>query len=491
MTGASAFNQLLFFHGGAGRPVSAMLAMGAATIGGCGAKTNAAVPMAPTSAEMSMCRIVTYLCTVGAFGSDTGLLSAPDHRSVGAMPTPFEHYDVIVAGLGAMGSLTLYELASRGLRVMGFDRFAPPHAFGSSHGASRIIREAYFEDPRYVPLVQRAYDRWHRLERASATTLFRQTGGLMLGRSSGALVRGAKLSADMHGLPHEWLTATDIRARYPAFRLHNDTVGLLEPRAGVLHPERAIAAALAVATAQGALVQVNESLLEWQPHGNGVEVVTTRGRYRARSLVLTVGAWTTDHVGDLRLPLQVQRNVQFWFTPKRDAGQFSPDVFPVFICETAAGDNSAGDNSAGDRFDSVRSGSPRSDSEAWYGFPELGDGLKIARHHYGDIVHPDAVNREVTSQEVAEVREVIEQFMPDANGPLVRSAVCLYTNAPDGHFVIGRHPAHPSVVVASPCSGHGFKFASAIGEHLADLATNRPPQLDLSLFAVERFGTNA
>lgn len=415
-------------------------------------------------------------------------MSTPLPLTGAAEPTshpPAGHYDVIVAGLGAMGSLTLYELAARGHRVLGVDRYAPPHAMGSSHGASRIIREAYFEDPRYVPLVQRAYHCWERLERASATTLFRQTGGLMLGPPDGTLVQGARESAELHHLPYEWLTAADLRTRFPAFHPTDDMVGLLEPRAGVLHPERAIAAALSVATDRGARVQTNESFVEWQPRGDGVDVLTTRGRYRARSLVLALGPWTTDFVRELQLPLHVQRNVQYWFSPRHDHGQFSPDRFPVFITEASVRETPASETPA--RETAVRE---TSTGDAWYGFPELGDGVKVARHHCGVVTHPDTVNREVSAHEIAEVRELMARFLPDANGPLLRSAVCLYTNAPDGHFLLGRHPEHPAVVVASPCSGHGFKFASAIGEVLADLATNRPPQLDLASFALERFGTN-
>lgn len=365
-----------------------------------------------------------------------------------------------------MGSLTLYELAIRGLRVIGCDRFDPPHTFGSSHGHSRIIREAYFEDPLYVPLVQRAYQRWHQLEQASGTVLFQQTGGLMLGPPDGMLVHGALTSADTHRLPYEMLTAAMVRDRFPAFHPRPDMVGLLEPRAGVLHPEHAIRAALTVATAHSAQVRPNETVLEWQPDGEGVTVVTTGGTYAARSLVLTVGAWTSELAAELRLPLVVQRNVQHWFSPLRHAEYFHPARFPVFIGEYAP-------------------------AQSFYGFPELGDGLKIARHSQGDIVTAETVNRDVHHDEVAEVRALIDRFLPDASGPWRRSAVCLYTKTPDEHFLIGRHPGHAAVIVASPCSGHGFKFASAIGEALADLATNRAPQVNLATFAIGRFGTKS
>lgn len=371
-------------------------------------------------------------------------------------------YDVIVAGLGAMGSLALHELARRGHRVLGFDRFTPPHAMGSSHGHSRIIREAYFEDPRYVPLVKRAYECWAELEASTGTTLFRKTGGLMLGPPEGMLVRGARLSAELHGLPHELLDAREVARRFPAFHPEPDMIGVWEPRAGILSPEACIDVALGAAREHGAVVHAGESLVAWDASPFGVEVITTMGRYRASSLILAIGAWTRDMLPELALPLVVQRNVQFWFSPVRGAEQFTPEVFPIFIGEYAP-------------------------NQAWYGFPDTGDGLKIALHHFGELAQPDTIRREVGDDEVAPVREIMARSMPDANGPLLASAVCMYTNAPDGHFLVGRHPMHPAVVVASPCSGHGFKFASALGEVLADLSTERPPALDVSLFALDRF----
>jgi sarcosine oxidase len=371
-------------------------------------------------------------------------------------------YDVIIAGLGAMGSQTAYQLARRGHRVFGFDRFTPPHAMGSSHGHSRIIREAYFEDPRYVPMVQAAYREWAALEAVRGVTLFRQTGGLMLGSPDGALVRGARLSAELHGLPHEILDAAEVTRRFPAFHPDADMVGVLEPRAGILSPERAIAAALDVARDSGATIHTGETLLGWRSIRGGVEVETSAGRYQAASLVMTVGAWTRGLVPALDLPLVVQRNVQYWFTPVRHAARFTPDALPVFLAEYAPG-------------------------KAWYGFPDVGDGLKVALHHDGALGDPDTIVREVDPREADPMRAILARYMPDANGMLRDSAVCLYTNAPDEHFVIDRHPDEPAVIIASPCSGHGFKFASAIGAMLADMATDREPGFDLSLFSLRRF----
>ncbi|MCU0634876.1 MAG: N-methyl-L-tryptophan oxidase [Gemmatimonadaceae bacterium] len=374
-------------------------------------------------------------------------------------------HEVIVAGLGAMGSCTLQHLARRGHRVMGIDRFAPPHGMGSSHGKSRIIREAYFEDPRYVPLVQHAYGGWAALEAESGMRLFRQTGGLMLGPPEGMLVRGARRSADLHGLAHELLDAREVARRFPAFRPDPDWIGVWEPRAGMLHPERAIEAALTVARAHGAEVRTHETVLGWDAIPGGVEVSTTTGRHRAAALVVSVGAWTAPLLADLALPLVVQRNVLHWFTPAAHAEHFTPEALPIFISEFAP-------------------------AQSWYGFPDTGDGVKLARHHHGVATTADAADRTVSAGEVTEMRTLIARLMPDANGDHRESAACLYTNAPDEHFLLGRNPRQPNVIVASPCSGHGFKFASAIGEILADLATEREPAFDLSLFAIDRFVTS-
>jgi sarcosine oxidase len=371
-------------------------------------------------------------------------------------------FDVIVAGLGAMGSTTLAQLARRGLRVAGFDRFAPPHALGSSHGRSRIIREAYYEDPRYVPLVQRAYAAWAELEAQSGAALLRRTGGVCYGPPDGTLVTGARRSAETHGLPHEILDADGLRRAYPVLRPDPSWIGVVEPRAGMLAPERCIAAALDVAERAGATVRRDEAVTGWHPDGDGVRVETGQGTYRAARLVLSTGAWMRETLGDLHLPLVVQRNVLYWFAPARDAGAFAPERFPVFLGDLG-------------------------DGTMWYGFPDTGDGVKVAMHHHGPTTSPEGVDRTVAEDEVAAMRGRLARYLPAANGPLRETATCLYTNTPDGHFVLDRHPAAPQVVLASPCSGHGFKFASAMGEVLADLAMDRPPAFDLSLFTVGRF----
>lgn len=375
-------------------------------------------------------------------------------------------WDVIVVGLGAMGSATLHQLAQRGQHVLGIEQFTPGHANGSSHGKSRIIREAYFEDPRYVPLVQRAYECWHALEAESGVTVFRQTGGLMLGAPGTEVVTGARRSAELHGLPHEVIDAAEVRRRYPAFRPAEHEIGVVEPRAGMLAPELAITTYVDLASRRGATVHTGEALVSWKRSGDGVQVTTTKGTYLTAKLVLTVGAWAGARYGELAIPFTVQRNVLHWFTPARNAAHFAPECFPIFIHE-------------------------HGDGPAWYGFPDTGDGVKLALHHHGEETDPDALRRTVRDDEVELVRTLMRRFMPDADGPLRASEPCMYTNVPDDHFVIDHHPDHASVIIASPCSGHGFKFSSALGEVLADMATGDPVAFDTSLFSLARFTTEA
>ena len=372
----------------------------------------------------------------------------------------------MVLGLGAAGSATLYALAQRGVRVLGIDQFAPPHALGSSHGRSRIIREAYFEDARYVPLVQHAYARWRALEARSGELLLRQTGGLMIGRADSALVLGAKRSAEQHELPHEALDRLALARRAPAFHVDDDTIGVFEPRAGVLDPEEAIAAMLREAVRAGATVHTNETLLKWRADADVVEVTTSRRRYTARRAILALGPWATSQLHGAQIPLSVERNVLYWFDPLRNVAAFAPSRFPVFLFEV--------------RPDLV-----------WYGFPDLGDGVKIALHGGGEHTTAGTIRRDVSDHELANIRSLLQRYLPDANGALREVATCMYTNTPDGHFVIDHHPAHHNVIVASPCSGHGFKFAPAVGELIADLALSTTSGFDRSLFSATRFADRA
>lgn len=365
-------------------------------------------------------------------------------------------YDVVIAGLGAMGSAAAFELSRRGLRVLGLDRYTPPHAFGSSHGETRIIREAYFEHPTYVPLVQRAYELWRALERESGTTLLRETGGLMIGRPDCALIAGARRSAELHGLPHTLLAAADVRQRFPALRPDDDMVAVWEPRAGILFPESCVSAFLSRARHHGAHLRFDEPVRYWEADDH-VRVYTELGQYRARRLIVAAGAWVSALLPGLALPFHIERQVLHWFDPGQASADFAPDRCPIHLWQ----------------FDGRR---------FFYGFPDLGTGVKAGFHHAGEAATAEEIRRDVTPAEVDAVRTVLRRFLPGADGPLCASVVCLYTNTPDEHFWIDHHPTQPQVLVASPCSGHGFKFAPVIGEILADLIQHKRPRFDIGLF---------
>jgi len=368
--------------------------------------------------------------------------------------------DVVVVGLGAMGSAVARALARRGQRVVGLDRFSPPHTLGSSHGRSRIIREAYFEHPAYVPLVQRAYELWAELEAEAGRPLWRLTGGLMAGPPDGALVRGARRSAEVHGLPYEDLSAAEIARRFPAFAPEPGMVGVLEPRAGVLFPEACIEAALKSAARAGAELRVDDEVQGWRADGGGVEVRSASGSWWAGRVVITAGAWLPRLLPDL--PLTVARQVLHWFEPLRDGSVFAPGVCPISLWEVE-------------------------DGRIFYAFPDLGDGVKAAIHHEGETTDAEHVRRDVTAEDEAVVRSLVERLLPAAAGRRRESCVCLYTNTPDHDFLIDRHPGHEQVFIVSPCSGHGFKFSPVIGEIVADLVTTGGSRFDLQPFSLERF----
>lgn len=384
------------------------------------------------------------------------------------MRTRLNRFDVIVAGLGAMGSATAYHLALRGRRVLGLDRWSPGHTFGSSHGDSRIIREAYFEHPMYVPILRRAYDLWRELEARSGQSLLHETGGLMIGPRDGEIVTGALRSAAEFGIPHDVFSAADVRARYPAFHLERGEVAVLDRRAGYLDPDACNAAHLRVAGEAGATLRFNDAVRSWVASGDGVRVETMGGEtYAAGHLVLCVGARMRELLPGLALPLVVERQLLFWLEPGAADVRFDAASFPIYLYEY--------DEAGGRRW--------------CYGFPRLPRGIKAAVMHQGEVIaDPDHVRRSVADAEVAPLRRALSTLLPDlARAPVRESAVCLFTNTPDQHFVIGVHPAHPRVVVSSACSGHGFKFASAIGEIQADLVTAGRSRFDLSPFSTARF----
>ncbi|HVU59111.1 MAG TPA: N-methyl-L-tryptophan oxidase [Puia sp.] len=371
-------------------------------------------------------------------------------------------FDCMVIGLGANGSSTLYHLSGTGKKIIGIDRFTPPHTHGSSHGESRIIRQAYYEDPIYVPLLKAAYKAWEKLEKRTGKKLFLKTGGLMLGDKDTAVVRGSKLSADTHDIPYEYLDAPTLRRRFPAFRPSNDTMGLLEKEAGILFPEECIRTFLDQAAAQGAAIHYNEPVMKITPTKNSIEITTAKGRYSVGSLILSAGAWTNQLLPGLQLPLTIKRQVLFWLdnnTPK-DHDRFLPANMPIYIWEYAAG-------------------------KMFYGFPDLGTGIKIAPHHRGNTIDPDNLTQDVSQKEIEEIKDIAAGYL--GISPVFKtSAVCMYTNAPDENFIIDHHPDFRNIIIASPCSGHGFKFSSLTGKLLSDMALGNDTGFDLSPFSISR-----
>ncbi|MDR5682612.1 MAG: N-methyl-L-tryptophan oxidase [Armatimonadota bacterium] len=373
---------------------------------------------------------------------------------------PSRTFDAIVVGLGGVGSAAAYHLARRGLRVLGLERFAALHDRGSSHGHTRVIRQAYFEHPDYVPLLLRAYDLWAELERERGVELMLTCGGLMVGQPDSAVVAGSARSARLHALPHDLLSPKDVRSRFPAFHLGPEEVALYEPRAGVLFPEDCIRAHLDGASAYGAELQFEEPVTGWEADDVGVTVRTERAAYQAGALVVTAGPWIGRLLADLALPLEVERQVVFWFEP-RIPELFAPERFPVFIWQVPEG--------------------------TFYGIPALrGRGVKLARHHGGATTDPDDVAPPRAS-ESEWVRGQIASRLPEADSRLQAMAACLYTNTLDEHFVIDRHPRHPTVVFASACSGHGFKFTCVTGQALTDLATEGRTDLPVGFLSLSRW----
>lgn len=371
-------------------------------------------------------------------------------------------YDVIVLGAGGMGSATLYELARRGRRVLGLEQFNLVHDRGSSHGQTRIIRKAYAEHPDYVPLLRRAYERWYDLEQVVGAHLLTECGCLQMGPPESHIVAGVVASAEQHGLPIERLGRDELRRRFPMFQLDEDMVGVLEREAGFLAVEDCVRAHLDAARALGAEIHSEEPAREWRAAPGEVSVRSQTATYRAAKLVVTAGPWATQLLAGCGVPLRVMRQVPCWFA-SRDDRLFRRDVLPTFIVATPAGD--------------------------YYGFPALNPlGVKVARH-YGapELAAPDLVERDVGPADEESIRAFLRRHMPLADGPRLHAQVCIYTLSPDRHFIIDRHPAHDNVAFAAGFSGHGFKFASVVGEILADLVDTGRTSLPIGFLSSKRF----
>jgi sarcosine oxidase len=374
-------------------------------------------------------------------------------------------FDVIVVGLGGMGSAAVHQLARRGVRVLGLEKFGPAHDRGASHGGSRITRQSYFESPDYVPLLLRAYELYDALARDSGTDVITLTGGVMVGRPESLTVSGSRLSAERWGLAHEMLDATALRKRFPTLSPRPDEVALYEAKAGFVRPEATVSAQLQLAGRAGAELHFDEPMTSWAPAaGGGVRVETGAGSYTAGQLVVSPGPWAPQLLADLGVPFTIERQVQYWFQPVGGVAPFTPERHPIYIWEDA-------------------------DGSQIYGFPAIDGpdgGAKVAFFRRGVVTTPETVDRGVHADEIRAMADRTRRNLPDLPGTFLRAKTCLYSNTPDEHFVIARHPAHEAVTVACGFSGHGFKFVPVVGEIIADLATTGTTDHPIDLFHPRR-----
>jgi len=371
-------------------------------------------------------------------------------------------FDTIVIGIGGMGSAAVYHLAKRGQRVLGLERFDIPHSMGSSHGVTRIIRLAYYEHPSYVPLLRRAYELWRELETTVDEQLLHITGSLDAGPAGSQCFEGSRASCIEHGLPHEILTGAQVNERFPGYRLPDTHEAVLQPDGGYLLSERCIVAHVKAAQTFGAEVHARERVLGWESRADAIRVTTDHGVYEADRLIVSAGAWVGELVPGLKPITSPERQVLAWLQPSRP-DLFEQARFPVFNLIV--------------------------DEGHFYGFPVVSvPGFKFGLyHHLDEQVDPETINREAGPRDEAVLRAFAERYFPNGAGPTMALRTCMFTNAPDEHFILDLHPDDARVVVASPCSGHGFKFCSVVGEITADLAETGETRHDISLFRLNRF----
>ena len=371
-------------------------------------------------------------------------------------------YDIVVAGLGAMGSAAACYAAGQGLSVAGFDRWTPPHLHGSTHGHTRAIRRAYYENDQYVPLVVRAWELWEKLGSAIGRELLLETGALYVGPPDGELVGCSLRSARRHEFPHRQLAREEVREQYPQFAPGEGEAGMWENYAGVLFPERCVESCLELAAAGGAQLHYGAGVTGWRAEGDGLRVETEAGVVLAGRLVLATGPWIAELVPELNLPVTHKRMIQFWFRTAVEPEAFGLGRCPVFVFEYEPG-------------------------KMFYGFPDLGGGVKAAFHTGGTPTTPEEFSAPATPEEINELRRTAATRIPAlAGAELTGSDPCIYTMLPGGDSLIDKHPEHEQVIVLSACSGHGFKFATALGQAAVQLATDGESELDLSPFGIGR-----
>lgn len=371
-------------------------------------------------------------------------------------------YDDIVIGVGGMGSTTAYHLAKRDRDVLGLERYDIPHSMGSSHGISRIIRLAYYEHPSYVPLVRRSYELWNEIQKEQGEQLLFETGSIDAAPPEDPLFRGSRRSCEEYDIDHEVLSGSEVNDRYPGYDLPEEHMAVYQPNGGYVLSERAIVAHVTQAQREGARIQARERVIDWEPHEGGVRVETDRDEYTADNLVIASGAWAGKQIEALEGIAVPQRQVLAWLQPQEPA-QFMPENYPVWNLQVEEG-----------RF---------------YGLPVVKvPGFKFGRYmHRQQDVDPDAMNREPEPEDETLLREFANNYFPQGTGPTMGLATCMFTNTPDGHFVIDRHPEYPQVVFGAGFTGHGYKFAPVIGEVLADLASEGRTEHPIDFLGLDRF----
>lgn len=371
-------------------------------------------------------------------------------------------YDAIVIGVGGMGSAALYQMARRGMKVIGLDRYDIPNDMGSSHGISRIIRLTYHEDPSYVPLLRRSYELWRQLENTADERLLISTGIINAGKENSSVFQGSKESCEIHNVPYEVMSGPEVNQRFPGYQLPEDSVAVYQADGGFLLSERCIVANVNAALELGAEVHGREPAIFWRPTRLGVRVETHRSDYDARRLVIAAGAWSGEMESILKPIAIPERQVLGWFQPSQPE-LFRPDRFPVFSAEFEEG--------------------------RYYGYPSYEiPGFKIGKYnHLRQQVSPDSMDRDAHPEDEMVLRGFTRRYMPLAAGPTLALKTCIFTNTPDEHFILDLHPGYPQVSIAAGFSGHGFKFCSVVGEIMADLAQEGDTRHDLGLFRLNRF----
>lgn len=366
-------------------------------------------------------------------------------------------FDVIIIGTGAMGSSASHYLSDNNLKVLAIDQFTPPHNNGSSHGETRIIRSSYYEHESYVPLIKESFKLWNDLQKKTDLPILEMTGGLMIGKENSELFEGSKTSAELHNLNHKIISNKDIKENFPQFITNNNELALLEKDAGILFPENCIKTFLDNSNIDFAF---NEKVIQINQNKSNIEIITDKNNYKTKKLIISAGAWINKLLPELNLPIKIERQVLFWF--KTNNNKFSKEKFPIFLYEYEK-------------------------DKIFYGFPDIGNGFKVAFHQTNNFIDPDLIEKEVNNKEIDKIKNTLKEFMNLDSFDILKTDVCMYTKTQDTHFIIDYYPDNKNIIIASPCSGHGFKFASVIGKILSDMCIGNKINFDLNLFKISRF----